>query len=56
MLDKNVLEALRNGRNLCDQCYGRKYLENIAAPDFPGDKDYRWIKCSKCNGTGLEKE
>ena len=54
-LPADVLEALRDGANLCPECLGHKAIELTAFPDFRGDWEYVFTECcKKCGGTGLD--
>jgi DnaJ-class molecular chaperone len=57
MLRHEVIDALRNGRRLCANCYGKGFLVAHRCPDWLGDPEYDFkMVCEACKGEGLEPE
>jgi hypothetical protein len=54
-LDRDVLQALRDGQALCPECLGHKHRVVLITRDFLGDRERRVAyRCTICGGTGLE--
>ena len=54
-LDRDVLQALRDGQALCPECLGHKHRVVLISRDFLGDREKRIaLFCNACGGTGLE--